>query len=439
MTWLHALKGATFKRLALGSVWNVAGAVINRGAMLGLSMILSTLLPLDDMGIFGIVQLTVSTSITVVLFGLGISVTRFVAEFNGTDASKAWCVFCAGNRVVNWVAAVVSVFIALTSPIISRQVLGSESYYWVFLFVAGIVFLSASESIRNSALQGFGDFRASAGINIAKALVVVLLAVLLAKLFGLIGVLIAIASGALIGVVLARRFIVRHMSIRDVVHADFCKGRFSLAELYSFGLPAAFSGVIVVGVNWLVPVLLAQGGAGVGAAGVFFLVTQWYLLIAFLPSVVSQVLLPVAIGFKSNSRRFAFTGIAFIVYGAVAGIFTLIVNFFIDDIVGLYGYASDVMALPLQLSIYAGVLWGGVILAKQYLLSRSMVYVDLFITLVWALSFLTALVVLGVENVVTVLEVRLATIGLFLALCMSAWAWTGLKKDASQDAGAELM
>ena len=76
-------------RLAKGVFWSMAGAVISRGLGIVSSVVVARTLGKVGFGELGIIHSTVMMFQLFAGFGLGLTATKYVAEYRGTDPQKA--------------------------------------------------------------------------------------------------------------------------------------------------------------------------------------------------------------------------------------------------------------------------------------------------------------------------------------------------------------
>ena len=75
-------------RLAKGVFWSMTGTVISQGMMLVASVLVARMLGKTGYGELGMVRSTVSMFGIFAGFGLGLTATKYVAEFRQTDPDK---------------------------------------------------------------------------------------------------------------------------------------------------------------------------------------------------------------------------------------------------------------------------------------------------------------------------------------------------------------
>src|SRR5258706_10786206 len=80
---------STAHRLIKGAVWNLAGAIVARGFGLISSILIARILGREAFGELGVIQSTVGMFGVLAGFGLGMTATKYVAEFREKGPAKA--------------------------------------------------------------------------------------------------------------------------------------------------------------------------------------------------------------------------------------------------------------------------------------------------------------------------------------------------------------
>ncbi|MGP8236443.1 MAG: oligosaccharide flippase family protein, partial [Limisphaerales bacterium] len=86
--WLRMLSSSVGSRLARGTFWSVAGAVLSRALGLVGSVLLARAIGRTPFGELGTIQSTVGLFGTFAGLGLGITATKYVAELRETDKNR---------------------------------------------------------------------------------------------------------------------------------------------------------------------------------------------------------------------------------------------------------------------------------------------------------------------------------------------------------------
>lgn len=79
---------STKKRLASNLIWNILGLIFNKGFATISSILVARFLGTTLFGEYGMINSTISMFATFAGLGLGITATKFIAEFKETNKAK---------------------------------------------------------------------------------------------------------------------------------------------------------------------------------------------------------------------------------------------------------------------------------------------------------------------------------------------------------------
>jgi O-antigen/teichoic acid export membrane protein len=152
-------------RLAKGAFWSLAGALISRGLALLASIIVARILGKEGFGELGIIQSTVGMFGVFAGFGLGMTATKYVAEFRTKNPERAGRVIALSNIVAIVSGGVMSLILVFLAPWLARSTLAAPHLTLFLQIAAGLLFLSALNGAQIGTLAGFEAFRTIAKVN----------------------------------------------------------------------------------------------------------------------------------------------------------------------------------------------------------------------------------------------------------------------------------
>ncbi|HEX7940733.1 MAG TPA: oligosaccharide flippase family protein, partial [Gemmatimonadaceae bacterium] len=280
------------RRLLHGAAWLFAGALMARVTALVASLLVARALGLPSFGKFGMLQSTLLMFQTFAAFGLGETATKYLAELRATDPERAGRI--AGLSTTTAVVAGVAFasLLFFLAPVIARRALQAPELEGALRVSAPALFFGALTGAQTGALAGLEAFRAMARVNaIAGLLTLPLLVggVYLGGLTGGVWGLVLISAGTW----LANKLVLRREFERSNVTIRFRGCVRELPVLWGFSLPAVLGGAMVVPVHWLCATLLVQRPGGYAEMGLFNAANQWHQALLFIPTLVSQAVLPI--------------------------------------------------------------------------------------------------------------------------------------------------
>jgi O-antigen/teichoic acid export membrane protein len=377
-------------RLAKGAFWSLAGTIVSRGLALLSWILIARMLGKTIYGELGMIQSTVGMFGTLAGLGLGLTATRYVAEFREKDVAKAGRIIGFSSLTACGTAIFASGLLIAIAPLLAEKVLAAP--HLTNLLRAGtlLVLFGTLNGSQTGALSGFEAFRAIATINLTSGLISFPLMLAGAHYGGLAGTVYGMSA------TMALNWLLNHWALRreasragvTITYAGSWKER---DVLWSFSVPVVLAGLLSAPINWICCAMLANQSSGYAELGIYNAAIQWQTALAFLPALLSQVLLPILSDSHSNddeesSRKTLTTGLT--VFLAVIILPAILLAALSPWITSLYG-GSFQMPNRLFITIisYATISNLGTAL-WTCLLSRNQAWFGFVGNLIWALSVL---------------------------------------------------
>jgi O-antigen/teichoic acid export membrane protein len=278
------------RRVVSGASWTIVGSVLGQGSTFLVTLVCAKSLGPKEFGKLALILSTQNLFAVLASAGLGVTVTKYVAEYREKQPEKASRVVSSSLLLTASIGALtMAIFAAFASWIATRQLnapeLGPE------LRIAAIATLfSAISSVPQAALVGLEAFRTSAHVQLFRALIslpFVYFGLLRAGIEGAMWAQVAIsATVCLASLEAARRIFPSHkLQFGIKPHPG------EAAALCRFGMPVLVAGLAFAPAVWISNVLLARR-AGYVEVGVFNVSYQWLSLILFLSNCMAAMGLP---------------------------------------------------------------------------------------------------------------------------------------------------
>lgn len=326
-------------RIAKGAFWSIAGAVISRALMLVASIVVARILGKTGFGEMGIIQATVGMFGVFAGFGLGLTSTKYVAEFRQSDPERAGRIIGLSGLVALATGGLMALGLLFFAPWLAEHTINAPHLTGVLRIAALILFISALNGAQTGALSGFEAFKTIAYVNFFIGMISFPILVLGTYLGGLTGAVWALAIN------LCFNWLINHLALRR--EARRFKVPFTLRKcgrempiIWKFSLPAVLAGSMVGPVNWLCATFLVNQPDGFGEMGIFNAANQWYAMLMFLPGLLGGVVLPVLserLGQKDTNQSMKTMLLAMKANALVVMPLVLIVGIFSPYIMSLYG------------------------------------------------------------------------------------------------------
>jgi len=255
-------------RLARGAFWSMTGAVISRGLGLVSFVVVARTLGKVGFGELGIINSTVALFQVFAGFGLGLTATKYVAEYRKCDPQRAGRIIGLAWMVSAGTGGLCAVLLVAFAPWLAAHALAAPHLSGLLRITALALFISALNAGQNGALSGFEAFKTIATRN--------LIAGLLDFPIMVAGVLLAGLDGAIWAVVASHavNWFICHLAVRREARRLGVPLALSgclqeLPLLWRFSLPAVLSGLMVTPVIWLCNAMLVNQPNGYAEMGIY--------------------------------------------------------------------------------------------------------------------------------------------------------------------------
>lgn len=360
-------------RLARGAFWAFSGAVLARGLGLLASIFVARLLGKEGFGELGIIQSTLGMFGTFAGFGLGMTATKYIAQYRTTDPIKTGRIRALSSAFA-WVSSgIASVLLFFWAPWLAERTLAAAHLASLLQIGSLFLLLTAVNGAQIGALSGFEAFKTTARISLFSGLANFPLMV------G--GVYLAGLHGAVWGMVIATGFnwLLNHIAIRKEcanagVPYTFAGCLIEKDILLKFSLPVLISSLFFAPTEWLLNAMLVNQPGGYGQMGILNAAKQWHILILYLPSTLSSTTLPILsnlLGEKKKQQYNKMLAINTLMLTGMALVAAVPVSLLSKTIMGAYGNGfSEEWYVLVYIATYS-VLWASHIVVGQAMWSTG--------------------------------------------------------------------
>jgi O-antigen/teichoic acid export membrane protein len=278
-------------RFARGIAWALVGTAGVQMLAVVASVVTARLLGKTGFGEFGIINSTLGTFGTLAGLGLGVTATKFVAETQQHDRTRAGRILGLSGKVALVSGTVVSGALYLLAPFLAVRVLGAPHLVEELRIACILLLMNAVLGVQTGGLAGLEAFRAMSVLNIARAIVnfpAIIIGILVGGVYGaVIASVLATAIACLFG-----EFYLRRECSRAQIKIDYRDALVEASVLWKFAIPAFLAPMVAGSAMWIANTLLVHHPGGYGELGIFHAANQWRSALLFFPTVVLQVALP---------------------------------------------------------------------------------------------------------------------------------------------------
>lgn len=352
--------------IAKDSFWALVGSVLGKGLSLVAGIVVARYLGKEVYGEFGMVKTTLLQIAMLSTFGLGFTVTRFVALFKKERPEDIRYIV----HFSMYITAIISGFIAIIIFIFAKQLavfLEAPHLYMMFRISSFAIVFNAITTTQIGALAGFNSFKTIAINNFYAGLLTFISSIVLTYYFGL--------NGAVIALVISLIFncLINYLSLHKIIIL-YDKSEYNnklSKEIIKFSFPIALQESSYSIVHWGLTLVIIKL-SNYGELGIYNAAIQWGAMIAFLPGVLRNVMLSYFSESANDSiRNKKIVNAMLLVNISVTLVPFIIVLIFSNFIISFYGNTFINMKEVLNVIIFTSVISAAISVFTQEFMSKG--------------------------------------------------------------------
>jgi O-antigen/teichoic acid export membrane protein len=278
-------------RFKTGAFWSLAGGIFSRGSALLASIGCARILGIRGFGELGMIQSTLGTFGIFAGLGLGLTATKYVAEFRKNDSPRVGRILALSSVMALISGALMAGSMILAAPFLSIHFLGNSSLQVPLAIGSGLVLFGALNGAQSGALTGLEAFQAITLVNLWVGVSTFLFVMGGAWYWGLRGAVWGLIGASAVNWLLNNMAIRRECAQAEIkYHFSNCAKEWRI--LYRFTLPAFLASIIVGPAIWICNALLVNQPNGYAQMGLYTAADKWRLMILFVPTSVVGMALP---------------------------------------------------------------------------------------------------------------------------------------------------
>ena len=270
----------------------ITGTALAKLIVLLGGMLCARILGKVEYGEFGMIRSTISMFVALGTVGLGLTATKYISEYRECNKNKISSIFILTNVFSIITGILVTFIVLLFAPYLAEKSLNAPYLITEIRFGAILLFFTIIDAVQTGTLAGFEDFKSIAINTFISNVGEVILMLIGAYYYNVIGAVVGFGLGYVI------LFFLNVDSIKKNIQRDRLQINMKsvsiqdLGILYRFSIPATLSSLMVAPAFWFVRSLLVRQG-GFSEMGLYEVADQWKIIILFIPSAISQIVLPI--------------------------------------------------------------------------------------------------------------------------------------------------
>ena len=379
---LTAFQSDLARRMFHGAFWSFSGTAMGKLCLLVAGILCAHLLKQEVFGQLGMIRSTLNIFIVFGASGIGVTATKLISTYRTNDIPRLLCMTRLTFRLAWVMALVLMVFCFVLARPIARHILHAEHLTFELQIASLLLLFSILYGVQNGVLTGLEQFKIMARNMFVGSFLEAVLMVAGAYFWGLTGAIVGLGIG------LGALFWVNHLSIKKH-YAQYVVGERQSTHTLNDCIPATLSALMVTPTFWGIRTILLQHD-GYNSLALFEAADQWKVMMLFIPTAISQMVLPILTSIRQQRQQFRhvlLANIALIV--GISSMITRVVLLLGGPIMQLYGKGfSDKMplvylALSNIFSAYSNII-------EMSIYSKNKMWQAFVINLFWAIVLLVS-------------------------------------------------
>jgi len=370
------------KRLFAGSFWLVLGAVGGRGLVLISFIFVAHIIGKNEYGELSIIRSTINMFIAIASMGFGFTASKYIAQYRHTNREKATEIYVMYRTISYIMAFFLALILILFAPVVASKSLNNLSLTLSVRIGALVLLFSTINSVQSGVLSGLEEFKELSKNTFFSGIVQAVFIVICSIYWKVNGAIIGLGVGCFVLLVF------NAFSIKKKFSGNFCKFRNIRKDVYkilwTFSLPSFFSSFLVIPVLWWAKTFLIAK-SGYSEMANFDVADQWSMIALYLPSTLSQVLLPLLSNVKEEGTTGQFKKIIKVNLSfnvTITFIISLVLIILSKYILKLYGSDfNDFSSLIYML--FASVIISACGVVGQVIASLDKMWIGFIFNLIW--------------------------------------------------------
>ncbi|WP_286754113.1 MULTISPECIES: oligosaccharide flippase family protein [Sphingobacterium] len=376
------------KTILKSGFWILFGTIISKVLLLAASIIMVKFVNKNIYGEFGIVKSTINMFTVFAGMGLGLTTTKFIAQYKSSDTQKTARIIGLSNLFSITLCILMGALFIIFSKDLALQI--NAPHLKDSLKIGAIILVfSGLNGVQNGILGGFEKFKIISVNSIIASIFSTILQVVGAIFWGLNGIIVGFGINFLI------LFLLNQLSILKIVqngyrYKIFDKRNFEeLPLIWRFSVPAVLSGLMVSPVVWVTNNFLVNSPDGYHGMADFDIASQWRATVLFIPTALSQIVLPML----SSSKKQDFNIILkknLLLNFAVSSIVVIGLSLFLPILIKLYGNGYDTARYPIFIMLITTIFIAVNNIVGNAIASMDKMWLGFFTNFVWAIVLISA-------------------------------------------------
>lgn len=381
-------------KLIYGIFWNLISAIASQGFPLIAAIIAARLLGKFGYGQLGMINSTVILFSTFAGLGLGITATKYIAQFHKSDPERTGRIIGLTNLFGIVSGLIMFIILFTIAPLLASNTLGAPNLAPILRIASLLLIFNTIVGIQAGSLAGFGAFKNLARIALFQGVISASLIITGVYFFGLMGIVTAMVINSMINLILYK-ITINNLVKGFKIKIDYLKSWQEKDIIWKLSFPTMLSSVMVGPVIWIANIIIINTSGGYSQLGIFTAADQWRSVLYFLPAVIGNVLLPMLAANRNEKNEKleainVFSSWVIVIIIALPIIaFPEIISFFYGE-----GYNSNVFIQVIALMMFVSCITSYRDGISRKLVVKNLMWWGFLDNIIWAIFLISSVIIL---------------------------------------------
>lgn len=367
--------------------WSLFGALLLRSQIIIVSIFIGRILMISEFGKLGLLRSTIGTFTIFASVGVGLGATKFISEAIAFENHNIFSWVKFSYTVTFYSAGFFGIITYLIADDVGKSLLNDSHFGNYIKLSALLIFLNCILSTQIGILNGFQSFRRIAVLNMYGSILAISLQFYFTWLYHINGFILASSFSCVIQAGL-NHFVIRSFLKQS---ASIVKNKLSKSlkkAFLNFCVPAALSGLMVTPVSWYCNTILVKGQNGFKEMAFFDIANNWRMILIFIPSTISQVVLPniTAINNRLKLRNFLYFNM--LLNGCIALVSCALLLFLTIPLLKLYGDQFITGQFTFKILIISSIFLAIGNVIAQLIAGKLKMWYGFAVNIIWAIAII---------------------------------------------------
>lgn len=377
-------------RMMRGAFWSFTGNALAKVITLVAGIVCAHILTKEEYGEYGMVYSTINMFVVFGSAGLGVTATKYIAEYKVICKKKAGSIYLLTNRFAFLTGFLTTLVVLFMADYLSSVTLKAPHLANCIRIGALMLFVTIMNGAQNGVLLGFEDFRSRAINTLLGSAAESFFLLVGAYYFGVFGAVLGYGMGYLVLYFCNFFSIKKGLKANGFTRDDLHVKKEDFPILYTFSIPAALSSILVGPAFWVSRTFLVQEN-GFTELAIYEAANYWNAIILFIPAAVTQIVLPILTSIpKDNSAQFwKVLKVNLYLNTGVAFILALVASLLSPFLMASYGKGYSDHFAVLIILVFSTVFCVASTVVGNSIISTGKMWFGFLFNIMWSLLFVT--------------------------------------------------